>query len=93
MGPDIYNMQSQKNSSVIKQDEILVSKDIKITGLYDPEDFSLDINMWSNSDGEQILRIFKRIAKKEGSGQAAIRKMVREDGSERTLEQLQKLYA
>ena len=49
ISPDIYNMQSQKNSSVIKQDEILDSKDIKITGLYDPEDFSLDINMWSNS--------------------------------------------
>ena len=42
---------------------------------------------------EQKVRIFKKIAKKEGSGQAAIRKMIREDGSERTLEQLQKLYA
>ena len=41
---------------------------------------------------EQKVRIFKKIAKKEGSGQAAIRKMVREDGSERTLEQLQRIY-
>ena len=41
---------------------------------------------------EQKVRIFKKIAKKEGSGQAAIRKMIREDGSERTLEQLQRIY-
>ncbi len=41
---------------------------------------------------ERKVRIFKKIAKKEGSGQKAIRKMIREDGSERTLEQLQKLY-
>ena len=41
---------------------------------------------------EQKVRIFKRIAKKEGSGQAAIRKMVREDGSERNLDQLKRLY-
>ena len=33
-----------------------------------------------------------RIAKKEGSGQAAIRKLVRDDGSERTLDDLKKLY-
>ena len=42
---------------------------------------------------ERKVNYFKRLAKKEGSGQAAIRKMIREDGSERTLEQLQKLYA
>ena len=42
---------------------------------------------------EQKVRFFKRLAKKEGSGQAAIRKLIRDDGSERTLEQLQKLYA
>jgi len=41
---------------------------------------------------EGKVRIFKKIAKKEGSGQAAIRKMIREDGSERTLEQLQRIY-
>ena len=41
---------------------------------------------------EQKVRFFKRIAKKEGSGQAAIRKLVRDDGSERTLDDLKKLY-
>jgi len=41
---------------------------------------------------EQKVRYFERLAKKEGSGQKAIRKMVREDGSERSLADLQKLY-
>ena len=42
---------------------------------------------------EEKVNYFKRLAKKEGSGQKAIRKLIRDDGSERTLEQLQKLYA
>ena len=41
---------------------------------------------------EGKVRIFKRLAKKEGSGQAALRKMIRNDGSEKTLEQLERLY-
>jgi len=41
---------------------------------------------------EQKVRYFERLAKKEGSGQKAIRKMVREDGSERSLKDLEKLY-
>ncbi len=69
--PDIYNMQSQKNSPIIKQDEILDSKDIMITGLYDPEDFSLDINMWSNSDGDQLKNIFTKLNKIDLSKDAA----------------------
>ena len=71
ISPDIYNMQSQKNSPVIKQDEILDSKDIRITGLYDPEDFSLDINMWSNSDGDQLKNIFTKLNKIDLSKDAA----------------------
>ena len=41
---------------------------------------------------EQKVKFFKKIAKKEGSGQAAIRKLVRDDGSERTLNDLKRLY-
>ena len=41
---------------------------------------------------EQKVRFFKKIAKKEGSGQAAIRKLIRNDGSERTLDDLKRLY-
>ena len=41
---------------------------------------------------EQKVKYFERLAKKEGSGQKAIRKMIREDGSERSLKDLQRLY-
>ncbi len=57
-------MQSQKTEDlIINQDQTLLSKEIKIVGLYDPEENGLDINMWSNSNGDQILSIFKRINK------------------------------
>jgi len=60
----IYEMQSQKNDKPkIEEDQKLVSKKIKIVGLYDPAENGLDINMWSKSNGDQILNIFKRINK------------------------------
>ena len=58
----VYEMQSKKNDqSNIDLDQILVSKEIKIVGLYDPAENGFNINMWSNSDGDQILNIFNRI--------------------------------
>ena len=60
---DIYKMQSKKKKNLIELDQNLNKKDIKILGLYDPEDYSLDINMWSNSDGDQLKRIFSKIHK------------------------------
>ena len=61
---NIYEMQSQSNSELsIEQSQTLVSKEVKLVGLYDPEENGLDINMWSNSNGDQILNIFKRIDK------------------------------
>ena len=68
---DIYNMQSQKNLILVEQDETLESKEIKITGLYDPEDFGLDINMWSNSDGDQLKNIFSKLNQIDLSKDAA----------------------
>ena len=60
----IYEMQSGKlNNLVIKEEQTLASKEIEIVGLYDPSENGLDINMWSNSNGDQILNIFKRINK------------------------------
>ena len=60
---DIYSMQSQKVTNLIELDDSLNSKKIKITGLYDPEDYGLDINMWSNSDGDQLKIIFNKLKK------------------------------
>ena len=60
---DIYKMQSNKKDSEIQLDQVLESKDIKITGLYDPEDYGLDIYMWTNTDGDQIKSLFRRLSK------------------------------
>ena len=59
----IYKKDSSDETLGIIQDTSLDSKMIKITGLYDPEDYDLDINMWSNSDGYQLKNLFNRIAK------------------------------
>ncbi|WP_415304085.1 hypothetical protein [Candidatus Pelagibacter sp. Uisw_090] len=60
----IYKMQSQKaNELNIEEDQTLKTNKIKIVGLYDPAENGLDINMWSYSNGDQILNIFKRINK------------------------------
>ena len=53
------------------------------------QDKKLQIKTLGN---EGKVNYFKRLAKKEGSGQKAIRKLVREDGSERSLKDLQRLY-
>ena len=67
----IYKMQSQKNDEIsIEEDQAIVSKKIKIVGLYDPAENGLDINMWSQSNGDQILNIFKRIDKMNLSNDA-----------------------
>ena len=68
----IYKMQSQKdNEPNIEEDQTLNLNKIKIVGLYDPEENGLDINMWSKSNGDQILNIFKRINKMDLSKDAS----------------------
>jgi hypothetical protein len=68
----IYKMQSKKDvESNIEEDQTLVSNKIKIIGLYDPAENGLDINMWSKSNGDQILNIFKRIDKMDLSKDAS----------------------
>ena len=60
----VYEMQSQKlNQLNIEEEQSLISKEIKIVGLYDPEENGLDINMWTNSDGKKILNLIKDINK------------------------------
>ena len=44
-------------------DNTLGDNKIKIYGLYDPDDYDLNINMWSNSNGDQIKNIFLRLNK------------------------------
>ena len=35
----------------------------RLSGLYDPEKNDLNLNMWSNTNGEEIEKVFKRIEK------------------------------
>ncbi len=58
---NIYKMQSQKDANLINIDNVKNSEEKKIIGLYDPEDYDLDINMWSNSDGDQLKALFKKL--------------------------------
>ena len=60
---NIYPKDSKSKTLSIIQDTSLNSKNIKISGLYDPQDYDLNINMWSNSDGDQLKSLFKRITK------------------------------
>jgi hypothetical protein len=60
----IYEMQSKKKDQFnIVEDQTLTSKEVTIIGLYDPEKNGLNINMWANSDGDQILNLIKNIEK------------------------------
>jgi len=68
---NVFNMQSDTENFSIKVDETLNSKDFKILGLYDPQDFGLRIDMWSNSNGDQLKYLFSNLAKKKLSKDAA----------------------
>ena len=59
----IYEMQSQNPTNVINLDQNINSQSIKIVGLYDPEDYGLNINMWANSDGDQLKNILSKLSK------------------------------
>ena len=66
----IYKMQSQRNSSSIELNMTPKTNELKIIGLYDPSDYDLDINMWSNSDGDQLKNIFSKLNKLKLSNDA-----------------------
>ena len=58
----VYDMQSEKKKKFeIQEDETLLSKKIEISGLYDPVENGLTIDMWSNSNGVQILDLLNKI--------------------------------
>jgi hypothetical protein len=59
----IYKMQLDKKEDTIKLDGDLTSKTIKIAGLYDPQDYGLRIDMWLNSDGLTLKKLFNNIDK------------------------------
>ena len=63
-------MQSKKTKNSIEVFEDLNSSKNNIIGLYDPEDNGLDIDMWNNSDGDQLKRILSKLNKMKLSNDA-----------------------
>ncbi len=59
----VFDMQSDKNTGSIELDEDLISKEVKIVGLYDPEEHGLTIDMWTNSDGQKLKSLFDSLKK------------------------------
>ena len=59
----VFDMQSDKNNGSIELDENLISKEVKIVGLYDPEEYGLTIDMWTNSDGQKLKSLFDSLEK------------------------------
>ena len=68
---DVFNMHNDTKDLLIKVDETLNSKEIKILGLYDPEDYGLSMDMWSNSNGDQLKYLFSNLTKINLSKDAA----------------------
>jgi len=59
---NIYKVHSQKkNNQEIEQDKTLLSHNLKIVGIYDPASNGLLLDMWSNSNGDQIINILNKI--------------------------------
>ncbi len=60
----IYETQDErKNKIEIKEESNFASQDSNVNGIYDPSENGLSINMWVNSNGSQILKIFEKINK------------------------------
>ena len=61
--PSIFELQSEKEIEAVEVSSSLNSQEIKIIGLYDPEDYDLQIDLWSNSNGDQLKYIFSNLKK------------------------------
>ena len=57
-------------STLLIQNTQLEENNIILAGIYDPEENGLSIDMWSSSDGEEIIKIFNRIKKIDLSNDA-----------------------
>ena len=67
----IFDLQSQKEIETVQVSSSLNSQEVKIIGLYDPEDYDLKIDLWSNSNGDQLKYLFSNIEKVELSKDAS----------------------
>ncbi len=61
--PSVFDIQSQKELETVQVSSSLNSQEIEIIGLYDPEDYDLKIDLWSNSNGDQLKYLFSNLTK------------------------------
>ena len=59
----IIQIENNQNTKIKILKKNLNEENIKLAGLYDPEENGLNIGMWINSDGNEIKSIFNRINK------------------------------
>ena len=57
----VYKLQTNKQKDTIKLDKEFSLKETKIVGLYDPSEYGLSMDMWSNSDGIKLRNLFENI--------------------------------
>ena len=69
--PSIFELQPEKELETVQVSSDLNSQEIKIIGLYDPEDYDLKIDLWSNSNGDQLKYLFSNINKMQLSKDAS----------------------
>jgi hypothetical protein len=69
--PSIFELQTEKEIETVQVSSDLNSQEIKIIGLYDPEDYDLKIDLWSNSNGDQLKYLFSNINKMQLSKDAS----------------------
>ena len=67
----IYDLQSQKEIDTVQVSSSLNSQEVKIIGLYDPGDYDLKIDLWANSNGDQLKYLFSNLEKIELSPDAS----------------------
>ena len=61
----IKGLQTQQQENLITIGKKLETETVMLAGLYDPAENGLTIDMWSNSDGDQIKQLLDRINNKK----------------------------
>ncbi len=68
----VYNLNNQKNENSQNKvfSESNLENNLSLFGLYDPDKNNLTIDMWNESNGEEIKKIFRKIFSQELSSDA-----------------------
>tara|TARA_B100001121_G_scaffold299945_1_gene309271 strand:+ start:178 stop:1944 length:1767 start_codon:yes stop_codon:yes gene_type:complete len=66
---DLNNQNNENNGSEVLQ-ESDIEKKISLYGLYDPDENNLSIDMWKQTDGQELIKIFDKIFSQKLSNDA-----------------------